>query len=150
MIAITIQLPALAHQDGGLWERVLPRFQKEAGALVVAALREHLGTDDLYQLEPTYAKSKARRRGYTHVEGKPEDQPLIFSGSLFSGVTATINGSLLEIGVEDGHGISDKGFDYAQEWESKLEYLEEGLKDVEDQLPELLETIIVEEMLLNL
>lgn len=149
MFTISITLPDLVHLDGSLWKRVLPRFQKEAGDLVVEAVQNRLGEPGLYDLSAGYAATKSRRKGYKHIAGKPEDQPLIFTGALYEGLVAKATGDGVEISVQDGAAVTDKGYDYAEEWEQKVQYLEAGLQDVEDQLPGLLEQIIVEEMLLD-
>lgn len=151
MLKITMTLPTLVHQNGALWKRVLPRFQREAGELIVEAIRKQLGQDSTYQLTEVYSerkvagKTKPRMKRYA---GMSADEPLVLSGAMYDGVSAEIEGNTLVVSVRDGAGVSKSGFDYAQEWESEVGFLEAGFREVEDQLPELLESIIVEEMML--
>jgi hypothetical protein len=151
VIRIEIQSEGLTvGGDPGAPERVLNRFLEEAGKLLVEAAKNLLGTDALYALSESYKLQKPRRKGYVHVPGKSADEPLIFTSNLWDGIVALVQADILVLTIDPGHGISDGGFDYGQEWEQRTEFLEKALAAVEDQLQGLLGTIIVEEMLLGL
>ena len=130
----------------GLWARVLPRFGETAGLILVAAVRRHLGTEDVYTLKPAYAERKPMLKQYRHVDGKPGSQPLILSGELYFGLTFEVQGNCLVVKIEDDKAVDESGFDYAERWEQTTHFLEQGLADVEHTLAGILGTIIAEEL----
>ena len=145
MLSFTLRTTGLGQTIA--WQNVMPRFTSEAGTLVLDAVRDVLGTDALYILDPEYAKAKPRRKGYRRMPGKPIDQPLILSGEgIFLALTARQEGNSVVVQVDPNAGVTPQGFDYAEEWEEKVHYLERGLEAVEEQLDEVLARIIVEEM----
>jgi hypothetical protein len=144
-VSIPPEFPGLAP---GVADRVMNRFSEEAGKLVVEAIREVLGTEALdYQLSASYAIEKPKKKGFKRFPNKEWSQPLIFSGEgIFNALTSRIDGASVIVEVEASHGVSERGFDYAEKWEEATEFLEKGFADVEDQLGELMGRIIVEEM----
>jgi hypothetical protein len=148
MLKIALQLPEMLHQDTELWTRILPRFQKEAGELIVQSVRDELGSPEIYSLSEPYRDQKPRRKGFQRVAGKAPDQPLIFSGAMFEAISAHAEGEMLIVQVADGEALAKDGDDYAEQWEEVTHFLEKGFAKVEGLLAELLMTIIVEEMLL--
>jgi len=131
------------------WNRVLKRFQKEAGELVVSGVKSVLGTTKVYQLNPDYARRKEEgltRPRMKPYPGKDYGQPLILTGEMYEGVEAHLEGDDVVISVNESAGVAEDGSDYAEEWEEKAGYLGKGLDTVQDALGELLCLIIVEEM----
>lgn len=124
------------------------RFQSEAGTLVLDAIRNHLGTDSIYQLSPGYAARKPLLPEFRRFPGKSKDQPLILSGEMYHALTVIPDGDGFRVQLEDGQAVSGRGFDYGEWWEEITSFLELGLADVEDHLPEMLADIIVDEMAL--
>ena len=95
-------------QIGDLYGRVIKRFQVVAGELVVNAVKDVLGKDDLYTLSEEYAKRKPRIKGFKRVAGKDPDQPLILSGDMFENVVASFDGDTMCIQLSEGHGVDEK------------------------------------------
>lgn len=129
------------------WKRVLPRFQKEAGKLLVDKVRDLLGHDDLYTLTPAYAERKRRNPRLRRVAGKDPDQPLILTREgIYDAVEMRIDGQTVVISVNEAKGLSERGYDYAELWQARVDYLGKALDAVEDQFEDLLLDIVFDEM----
>lgn len=148
LLKMTLTPSALAPMPGaGLKARVLKAFAANAGAMIVASVRNQLGQDALYTLSPDYAARKPSLAGFRRQAGKSSDQPIILTGDIWDHIIWTATGDGLTVQVSDSAGMDD-GFDVAEHWEEITEYLEKGLADVEGDLPDLLLDIIVAEMAL--
>jgi hypothetical protein len=150
MIQIRIQTEGLAGADPALPDQVLKRFQEEGGQLVVQKVRSLLGQDQTYRLSEPYASRKIAGRTNPKMKrfaGMSPDEPLVLSGGMYDGVEARIVGNSIEVGIADGAGISDGGFDYAEKWEATVHFIEEGVREAEADLAELLGRIVAEQML---
>jgi hypothetical protein len=146
MIRIRVKVPSFGLNSSGLSERVMTRYQKEAGDLIVEHIRAHLGRDDLYALSDRYKERKPRMQGYDHLAGRSEAQPLVFSQEMYNAICWRPQGDLIVIQVEDGKALGKDDFDYAERWEETTHFLELGVEDVEDQLATLLGSIIAQEL----
>lgn len=145
MLSITFSTSGMGKPAN--YKNVMPRFQKEAGLLVLEAVRSLIGTNTIFTLSPEYARRKPRMRGFRRIPGKDSDQPLIFSGAgIFFALGATYKGNEITISVYPGAGFSSHGFDYAEFHQEQTDYLGKGLALVEDQLDKILLDIIVDEM----
>jgi hypothetical protein len=144
MLRFTLTAPNLKINALDPSLAVLARFQEEAGKLIVGAVREILGTDEIYSLNPVYAASKPKRKGYRPTAGKPVDQPLIFTGEMYDAVHFRIEGAVLIIEVDESRASAADGFDYAEKWEQMTQFLEKGFEKVEPMLPALMEKILIE------
>lgn len=148
-LKLKITPPTVPKVPGGagLTNRILARFQREASDLIITAIRSHLGQDSLYQLSPGYAERKPKLPQFRRVAGKSSTQPLILGGEgIYDALVVVPYSDGFAVQVDSSKGISPEGFDYAEWFEEITSYLELGLADVEDQLPDLLETIIFDEM----
>lgn len=147
-LRMKLTLPTIPTMPtAGMVERIRQAFARNAGAMIVAAIRSHLGTDALYQLTPAYAARKPSLKGFRRQSGKSSDQPIILTGDIFDHVVWEARGDGLIVHVADSAGM-DAVFDVAEHFEQITQYLEKGLDEVEADLPDLLCDIIVAEMLL--
>ncbi len=145
-VRLSLKLPTVpALPNAGLTRRIRQRFALEAGQVIVLAVQNQLGTDALYRLDPGYAARKPKLRGYRRLPGKDPDQPGILTAEMMYHLAWRATAEGVEVQVADGFAM-DAGFDYAQFQEELMHYLEAGLDTVEDQLPLILEDIIMQEM----
>lgn len=149
MIQLRVTLPALPVASGNVVGRIRTRFQHEAGTLILDAIRSLLGMSSIYTLSAEYSRKKQKLSKFRRVGGKASDQPLILSAAgIYDALTIIPEGDGFIVQVDDSKGTSDKGFDFAEHWEEITDYLGKGLDLVEDQLDELLASIIEDEMML--
>lgn len=112
---------------------ILKAFARQDGQKTVDAIKAHLGEDAIWPLSPLYALSKLRNPRFKRYPSKSTFQPLILSGSMYEGIQYTATGDGFTTSVAPGAGVDDQGGDYAEMWEQRVQYLELGLNDVEDQ-----------------
>lgn len=146
MILLSLKVPPLVGTKSD-WKRILPRFQREAGNLVVQAIQDVLGSSDIYELKPSYSAKKIAGKvaRLKRISGKAADQPLILTGEMYNALQWRKVGDVLIIEIADGKAIHGDT-DYAAMWDEKTQFMEQGLAAVEDQLDELLLNIIFSEM----
>lgn len=77
-LPITPPSSALFLSGMGLTARIRERLQTEAGTLILDSIRNWLGEERLYRLEPGYAAQKPKLKGFRRFSGKSASQPLIF------------------------------------------------------------------------
>lgn len=143
-----VTLPTLPTlPTAGMVERIRSRFAQEAGQIIIAAVRKHLGTNSVYDLSPDYAAVKPKLKKFRRFPGKSANQELILSGEMYNSLVWSLIGNTLSVQVEDGKATDD-GYDYAELWEEVTNYLEIGFMDVEDTLDDHLLDIIFQEMAL--
>lgn len=127
-------------------DRAFSVFQRFAGLEIVQAIQAILGTDEVgITLSPEYAAIKPNLPGFKRYPGKSSEQPLILTGDLHDHIVATNETNGVRVQVEDGHGIAEDGFDYAEYFQSGegsthgfagLDYLGRGFDRVEDNFEE--------------
>jgi hypothetical protein len=81
-------------------EAVLQRFYQQAGGIIKYFIQQQLGHDDLYHLDPEYAKRKLENPFMYRVAGKDADQPLILSGTLYNSFTVTVSQNSVSVGIQ--------------------------------------------------
>jgi hypothetical protein len=128
-------------------KQVLKRFSDEAGKLVEDALHDILGTEEAYVLSPEYAAQKPSIAGYQHVPGKPPDQPLILTAAMFNSIEFEVKGATTTI-YFNADKIPENDFDLPAYWEKVTSFMEKAMAKIEDQLPDLMLQIIIQEGML--
>lgn len=102
---------------------------------LVEAIKHELGSADIYTLSPRYSRLKMEGKTRPRMNvfpGKAPDQPLILTGEMYNAVSSWREGFFTaHIGVDEYAGYGKDGFDYAQYWEQKTNYLEKGLENVD-------------------
>lgn len=148
MIRLKVTLPTVPTiPQAGMTDVIRQRFQNEAGTMILDAVRSLLGTSAIYTLTPEYSSRKSKMKGFRREGGKASDQPLIFSGEgIFDALTVIPNSTGFVVQVDDSQGMRGS-YDYAEHFQDVTDYLGKGLDLVEDQLDELLATIIEQELL---
>lgn len=134
-------------------ERIRERFAKEAGELVIESIREVLGNvHELgYDISDEYAIRKLNDPRLRVIESKSATQPMILSAEMYEGLEFEQTDTGFLVRVKDSAGVSESGFDYADYFNedfqgSGLHFMEKGLDKVEHLLPNLLRTIVIEEI----
>lgn len=129
----------------GFMDRVKVRFSARCNQILVEAGQAILGTEEIYHLKGKYGAAKQKLPGFRRVPGKPEDQPLIFSGEMYDSLEAFFDGHQVVFRLRPGAAI-DEGVDYGAKWEEETEFLEKGADNVLGELADALIEIITEEM----
>jgi hypothetical protein len=147
-LKFTVNLPTVPTMPtAGMTARIMSAFARNAGAMIVASVRNQLGSSSLYQLKPDYAARKPMLKGYRRQAGKSTDQPIILTGDIFDHVVWEATGDGLIVHVAESAGMDDR-FDVSEHWEQITDYLGKGFDEVEADLPDVLLDIIFGEMLL--
>lgn len=126
--------------------RGLPNFRHQAilealldpvGKVIQKAIEDMLGTEEVYTLSRKYREEKLALRTdppMKRITGKAEDQPGILSAQMFENITFWLDGDTINIGVDVKKGFTDKGFDYADEFEKRSQFLEKALTKYESNI----------------
>lgn len=133
----------------GRLNAAMTMFRKDAGELIVKTIQDFLGDETAlgFSLKPGYAERKQKDKRLRRVAGKSTDQPLILSREgIYDAleVVETDRGFIVQI--QEGMGVSDKGFDYAAYHLEQTGLMERVVMHVENELPYLLEFAILSEI----
>jgi len=134
---MTLQAPDIPSENSP--QEILSEFARRGGEAVQEGVRSVLGTEEAYTLSPEYSKRKPSLKRFKRYAGKAFDQPEILSGDMYDHIEVRQEGSSVFVGVAEGHGVSEKGFDYASHQEELSQFLEKGFATVgEERLADIL------------